>query len=85
MITFEFISTYNGRADYRVYIDGRSNTRITANQEDRTLSYGDGSPVIAKEVHAFNAMLGKLFDEARAVYPQTGPAPIYRPALELVA
>jgi hypothetical protein len=77
--TFEFLSAYNGRADYRLYINGRANTRITVNR-DRSLSYGDGSPVLKSELDAFNAMMATRWNEARAKYPEyyaSEPNPVY--------
>lgn len=50
---FEFISNYQGASDYRLFIDGKPDTRITAHA-DRRCTYSDGSPLLKAELAAFN-------------------------------
>ena len=78
-VTFEFRSQFNANSTYRVYVDGRADTLIKACFNTLTLSYSDASPALTSDVDAFNAMLVEKYDAARAIYPETGPAPIYTP------
>lgn len=51
---FEFISNYDGVSDYRLWINGKPDTRLCVNLK-RECFYSDGSPALAAEVEAFNA------------------------------
>ena len=68
--TFEFISNYNGWSDYRLYIDGRSDTKIRLHDATGRLSYADGSGVLLKEVKAFAEMKEAQRLAALAKYPE---------------
>ena len=51
---FEFISNYDGVSDYRLWINGKPDTRFCVNLK-RECFYSNGSPALAAEVEAFNA------------------------------
>ena len=50
---FEFISNYDGVTDYRLYINGKPDTRFCVSLA-RECFYSDGSAALASEVAAFN-------------------------------
>ena len=60
---FEFISHYDGQSDYRIWIDGKPDTRLCV--ADRRCFYADGSKVLKAELDAFNAM--RRAEHAKAV------------------
>jgi hypothetical protein len=59
---FEFLSAYQGVTHYRLYIDGKSDTRIHV--RDRTCKYADGSKLLKAELDAFNAWRREIYAEA---------------------
>lgn len=61
--TFEFISSYDGQADYRIWRDGRDHGRFCV--KNRQCFYVDGSGAIRAELDAFNAF--REAEHARAL------------------
>lgn len=60
--TFEFISAYQCQSEYRIWRDGKSDTRISV--KDRACFYSDLSPILKAELQAFNEW--KAADHAKA-------------------
>ena len=60
--SFEFISLYRGIADYRIYVDGKSDTRISV--ENNVARYCDGSGLLKAELSAFNDFKRSEFEMA---------------------
>ena len=65
--TFQFISTYQGEADYRIWRDGKDDGRLRI--RGRRVFYGDSSPALRCEAMALNAYLAKEHAAAVAKYP----------------
>jgi len=68
--TFEFISVYQGETSYRLYIDGKSDTRIST--KNRKCYYSDKSPLLPAKLKAFNDMKRAEHEDALAKYPDIG-------------
>lgn len=68
--SFDFISSWNGKSDYRLYINGRADTRLTLEHETDVLAYADRSPVLRAELEAFNDWIESRRLEALAKYPE---------------
>ena len=66
--TFQFISTYRGEADYRVWRDGRDDGRLRI--KGRKVFYGDGSRALAAVTQALNTYLATEHAAAVAKYPE---------------
>lgn len=80
--SFEFLSSYDGKADYRLYIDGKASGRITATPRTLTLGFGDGSAPSLEQCAAYNAMKKEQLALAAAKYPEyfaDALPPIYTP------
>lgn len=66
---FEFISHYDGVSDYRLYIDGKSDTRFKVEVATRRCFYQDNSRALKAELAAFNNMKREEHAKAKAKYP----------------
>lgn len=82
---FEFISSYGGKSDYRLFINGRANTRFTVDHATNRLAYADGSAMLWDEVRGFQDFKDEQRREALARYPEYASEPFmkrheYRPA-----
>jgi len=77
---FEFISNYDGVTDYRLYINGKPDTRFCVSLA-RECFYSDGSAALASEVAAFNADRRENHAQAVEKYgvESVGPFVPYRP------
>lgn len=78
---FEFISNYDGVSDYRLFINGKPDTRFCVNLNNECF-YSDNSPALRKEVEAFNEKQIANHAEAVARFGTevVGPFRPYRPA-----
>ena len=65
--TFQFISTYQGETDYRIWRDGKDDGRLRI--RGRKVFYSDSSPALRCEVLALNAYLESQHAAAIARYP----------------
>ncbi len=71
---FDFISNYDGVSDYRLYIDGKVDTRFKVESATRRCFYNDMTRrVIGDELHAFNAMQRTKHEIAKLKYPDIEP------------
>jgi hypothetical protein len=67
---FEFISAFDGSSDYRLFVDGMPDTRFTLVHATSRLHYADGSPMLNREVQAFQEYKDEQLREALARYPE---------------
>lgn len=66
---FDYISADSESTQYRLYIKGVADTRVTLHHETRQVVYGDGSALLKSELDALNAQLRYEHNLARATYP----------------
>jgi hypothetical protein len=76
---FEFISQYDGRANYRVYRNGKDDGRIVLHQRKRTLTYSDDSRVLCSTLAAFNAWKADEFARAQVEFPDMYGTETFQP------
>lgn len=68
--SFEFLSNYDGVSDYRLYIDGKPDTRFRVEVATRRCFYQDNSRALGAEVKAFNEWKRAEHAKAKAKYPE---------------
>ena len=66
---FKFLSNYDGISDYRLYIDGKPDTRFKVETATRRCFYQDRSRTLKAELQAFNVMKRAEHVKAKDKYP----------------